>query len=136
MPLMFGEESGFTTTENVCVALKLGVPLSETISVKLLVEFAWVTSGRKLNAPLLVFSVALVAPTSSAKVSVWGGESASVALAVKATVWPTFTVRLVMADLIQRVRAAGVVAVAGINGGDEVRAGGQRAVGDHGGSAA
>src|ERR1017187_1951260 len=93
---MPGAESGLTMTEKVCVALILGVPLSATFSVKLLLEFACVTSGRKLNVPLLVFSVALVAPASSAKVSVCGGKSVSIALAVKATAWPTFTVRLVM----------------------------------------
>ena len=65
--------SGFTVTVKLCVALKLGVPLSETFSVKLLVELACVTSGRKENAPLLVFSVAFVAPASSANVSVCGG---------------------------------------------------------------
>ena len=73
MLLMPGAESGLTITEKVCMALRLGVPLSATFSVKLLVEFAWVTSGRKLNAPLLVFSVALAAPASSAKVNVCGG---------------------------------------------------------------
>src|ERR1039458_6957211 len=93
---MPGAESGLTMTKKVCVALILGVPLSATFSVKLLVEFACVTSGRKENVPLLVLSVALVAPASSAKVSVCGGWSVSVALAVKATIWPTFTARLVM----------------------------------------
>src|ERR1017187_7515678 len=89
-------ESGLTTTEKLCVALNGGAPLSETFNVKSFVEFACVTSGRNENAPLLVFSVALVAPASSAKVNVCGGEFVSVALAVKATVWPTFTVQLVM----------------------------------------
>ena len=79
------------------------MPLSETFSVKLFVEFACVTSGRKENAPLLVLSVALVAPASSAKVSVCGGWSVSVALAVKATVWPTFTVWLAMGDRVGAV---------------------------------
>src|ERR1017187_9857437 len=97
MLLMPAAESGLTITEKLCVALRPGVPLSATFSVKLLVEFACVTSGRKENAPLLVFSVALAALASSAKVNVCRGESVSVALAVKATVWPTFTVRLVMA---------------------------------------
>src|ERR1035441_6812964 len=49
-----------------------------------------------MNAPLLVFNVALAAPASSAKVNVCGGWSMSVALAAKATVWPTFTVWLAM----------------------------------------
>src|ERR1035437_340567 len=97
MLLMPGAESGLTTTEKLCVALILGVPLSATLSVNPFVEFACVTSGRKENAPLLVFSVAFVAPASSAKVSVCGGKSVSVTLAVKATVWPTLTARLVMA---------------------------------------
>src|ERR1035441_7860726 len=97
MLLMPGRARGLTKTEKLCVALNGGAPLSETFSVKLFVEFACVTSGRKLNVPLLVFSVALVAPASSAKVRVCGGESVSVALAVKATVWPTFTVRLLIA---------------------------------------
>ena len=70
---MPGTESGLTTTEKLCVALKLGVPLSETFSVKLLLEFACVTSGRNENAPLLVLSVVFVAPASSAKVNVCGG---------------------------------------------------------------
>ncbi len=74
------------------MALKLGVPLSETFNVKLLVEFACVTSGRNENAPLLVFYVALVAPASSAKVSVCGGESVSVALAVNWKFDPTLMV--------------------------------------------
>src|ERR1022692_1550272 len=91
---MPGAESGLTMTEKLCVALILGVPLSATFSVKLLVEFASVTSGRKENAPLFVFSVALVVPASSAKVSVCGGESVSVTLAAKATVRPAFTVWL------------------------------------------
>jgi hypothetical protein len=38
----------------------------------------------------------LVAPANSAKVKVCGGWSVSVALAVKVTVWPTFTVWLAM----------------------------------------
>jgi len=97
---MPGAESGLTTTAKLCVALKLGVPLSETSSVKVFVEFACVTVGRKLNAPLVGLSVALVAPASSAKVSVCGGESVSVALAVKATVWPTFTVWLAIGDRV------------------------------------
>src|ERR1039458_6739347 len=96
MLLMPARERGLTRMEKLCVALRLGVPLSATFSVKLLVELAWVTSGRKLNAPLLVFSVALAAPASSAKVRVCGGESVSVAPAVKATVWPTLTVWLAM----------------------------------------
>ena len=65
--------SGFTVTVKLCVALMLGVPLSETFSVKLVVQFACVTSGRNENAPLFVFSVALVAPASSEKVSACGG---------------------------------------------------------------
>ena len=84
--------------EIICVALNGGVPLSETSSVKLFVEFACVTSGRNENAPLLVLTVALVAPANIAKVSVsvCGCWSESVAMAVKATVWPTFTVWLAM----------------------------------------
>ena len=97
MLLMPGAESGFTMTEKLCVAVRLGVPLSETLSVKPFVEFACVTSGRNENAPLFVFSVAFVAPASSAKAKVCGGESVSEALAVNATVCPTFTVRLVIA---------------------------------------
>src|SRR5512138_2513933 len=92
--LMPGVESGFTNTEKLWVALKLGVPLSDTFRLKLLVEFACVTSGRNEKAPLVVLSVALVAPPSSAKVSVCGGWLVSVALAVNATVWPTLTVWL------------------------------------------
>src|ERR1019366_108965 len=92
--LMPGAESALTTREKICVALNGAGPLAETFSAKLFVEFACVTSGRKLNKPLLVFSVALAGPASSAKVRVCGGESLSVALAVKATVWPTFTVWL------------------------------------------
>src|ERR1035437_9749580 len=92
--LMPGAESGLTITEKFCVALNGGVPLSETCSVKAFVEFACMTSGRKENAPLLGSSVALAAPESSAKVRVCGGWSVSVELAVKATVWPTFTVWL------------------------------------------
>src|SRR5271157_880653 len=105
MVLMPGTDSGLTTTEKLCVALNGGVPLSETFSVKLFVEFACVTSGRNENAPLLVLTVALVAPANSAKVSVsvCGGWSVSVAMAVKATVWPTFTVWLAMGT-----RAGGV----------------------------
>src|ERR1044071_1035392 len=95
--LISGAESGFTKTAKVCVALRLGVPLSETFSVKLFVEFACVTSGRKENAPLLVSSVAFAGPDSNAKVSVCGGWFVSVALAVNATVWPTLTVRLLIA---------------------------------------
>ena len=90
--LRLGAESGFTTTEKLCVALMLGVPLSETVSVKLFVEFACVTSGRNENAPLPAFTLALVGPLNRLNVSVCGGWSVSVALAVKATVWPTFTV--------------------------------------------
>ena len=71
--LMPGAESGLTMTEKLCVALRLGVPLSETCSVKLFVEFACATSGRKLKAPLFALSVAFVAPASSAKVNVCGG---------------------------------------------------------------
>src|SRR5581483_5299086 len=104
MLLMPGAGSGLTTTEKFCVALRLGVPLSATFSVKLFVEFACVTSGRNENAPLFVLSVALVAPASSAKVSVRCGWLESVALAVKATVWPTFTVWLAMG-----ARVGGVV---------------------------
>ena len=93
---MPGAESGLTTTEKFCVALNVGEPLSETCSVKAFVEFACMTVGRKENAPLLVSSVALAAADSSAKVSVCGGWSVSVALTVKATVWPTLTVWLVI----------------------------------------
>src|ERR1043166_3492268 len=75
----------------------LGVPLSETFNVKLFVEFACVTSGRNENAPSLVLRVAFVAPASSANVRICGGWFESVALAVNATVWPTLTVRLVIA---------------------------------------
>ncbi|MDR3458478.1 MAG: hypothetical protein P4N60_13585 [Verrucomicrobiae bacterium] len=57
----------------LCVAPNGGVPLSEIVSVKLLIEFACVSSGRNENAPLLVLNVALVAPTSSAKVNAAGG---------------------------------------------------------------
>ena len=75
-------ESGFTTTKKLCVALMLGVPLSETFRVKGLVELACVTSGRKEKAPLLVLSVALVGPESSENASVCGGWLVSVATAV------------------------------------------------------
>src|ERR1039457_6239929 len=99
MLLMPAGVSGLMMTEKLCVALKLGVPLSETFSVKLLLEFACVTSGRneKLALVLLTWvSVAFVAPASSVKVSVCDGWLVSVALAVMATVWPTLTVRVVM----------------------------------------
>src|SRR5271167_573681 len=97
MLLMPAAVSGLTTTEKFCVALNGGVPLSETSSAKLFVEFACVMSGRneKLAFVLLAcVSVALVSRTSNTKVSIGGGWSVSVALAVKATVWPTFTVWL------------------------------------------
>jgi hypothetical protein len=89
---MVGVTSGLTVTEKLCVALMMGVPVSKTLSMKLLVEPACVTSGRNENAPLLVLRVAFDAPASSSKVSVCGGWSVSVALAVNATVWPTLTV--------------------------------------------
>ena len=108
MLLTPGAESGLTLTEKLWVALRLGVPLSATFSVKVLVEFACVTSGRKENAPLLVLSVALAAPDSSANVSVCGGWSVSVALAAKATVWPAFTIWLAIGD-----RLGGVLVCAG-----------------------
>ena len=95
--LIPGADNGFTITEKLCVELKLGVPLSATFNEKLLVESACVTSGRNENAPLLVSNVAFVAPASTAKVSVCGGWSVSVALAVNETIWPTFTVRFVIA---------------------------------------
>src|ERR1035437_2136216 len=87
-----GRVSGFTVTVKLCVALRLGVPLSATFKVNELVVFACVTCGRHENAPLLVFNVALPDPLNRLKVRVCGGASVSVALAVKATVWPTFTV--------------------------------------------
>ena len=92
-----GCASGFTVTVKLCVALKLGDPLSATFKVKAFVMPACVTSGRHENAPLLVFKAALPGPVSKLKVKVCGGWSVSVTLAVKATVCPTLTVRLLMA---------------------------------------
>ena len=98
-----GNVIGLTMMEKLCVALRGGVLLSETLSVKLFVVFACVTSGRNEKLALVLLtcvSVALVGPVSSAKVSGGAGWLVSVAPAEKATVWPTFTVWLAMGSRI------------------------------------
>src|SRR5208283_5203167 len=78
---------GSTVTVKVCVALRLGMPLSVTITLRILVAGALV--GVQLNCPLTGPMVAPAgAPEPRLKVSVWGGKSASVALAVRLRVWP------------------------------------------------
>jgi len=81
--------------------------LSETFNKKLFVELACATNGRNEDAPLLESRVAFVAPDSRAKVSVCGGWSVSVALAVNATIWPTFTDWLEMGARIGGVLGSG-----------------------------
>src|SRR6267142_1594024 len=86
---------GYTATVNVCVALRLGLPLSVTMMPIALVAGAEV--GVQLNRPLPELMLALPgAPAPRLKVRVWGGWSVSVALAKKVKVWPRVTTRLVM----------------------------------------
>ena len=70
----------------LCVALRMGEPLSATFRANELVVLALVTAGRHANAPVLAFNVAVPMPLKRLKVRVCGGWSVSVALAVKATV--------------------------------------------------
>ena len=70
----------------------LGEPLSATEMVNRLLVPPNPAGGVQENAPLLAFTVALLAPVSKLKVNVGVGTFVSVALAVKATVWPKFTV--------------------------------------------
>ena len=63
----------FTITEKLCVALKLGLPLSATLSVNKFVVPASLGCGVQENAPLPAFNVAVPGPASKLKVSVCGG---------------------------------------------------------------
>ena len=79
----------------LCVALRLGVALSATLTVNKLVVLASVTRGRQLKTALLLLffvSVAFAGALSRLKVSTEGGEAESLALAFVTTYWPGLTV--------------------------------------------
>src|SRR5438445_8427253 len=76
-------------TENVCVALRDGVPSSLTITLSVLVP-SWRASGTQEKAPVAVSKVALVGASGpKLKASASGGLSGSVAVLVKESVEPT-----------------------------------------------
>jgi len=87
-----------TVTEKLCVALRMGEPLSATVRVNALVVLASVTVGPPGERTAVWCQRRLPGPLTRLKVRVCGGESVSVALAVKATVWPTLTVWLPIGD--------------------------------------
>src|SRR6185369_4177943 len=91
-----GRAKGLTVTTKLWVALRLGVPLSATMTVNGLVEFACVTNGRHVSTPLLAAIIALVGAVSRLKVSVCAGTSVSVAELMMLNVTPAPIVRLVM----------------------------------------
>ncbi len=97
---MSGWVSGLTVTWKLCIALRLGVPLSVTITVNRLVVSAWVTSGRQMKTPLLVSIVALVGPVVRLKANVWGGTSGSAAVLVMTSMTPTL---IVLSEMAARV---------------------------------
>ena len=81
-----------TITVKFCVALRGGVPLSVTTTLRMLVP-SWLESGDQANAPVAESTVALVGtPDPSAKASVSGGLSGSLAVLVKDKVVPTVRV--------------------------------------------
>ena len=84
--------SGFTVAVKFCVALKAGVPLSVTFSEIKFVVSDCETIGRQTKFPFAASSVAFAGALNKLNVNVCGGKSVSVALAVNAMVWPTFTV--------------------------------------------
>ena len=104
-----GNDRGLTVIVKLCVALRLGEPLSATFSVTGLMVLASVTAGRQLKAALVLLigvNVALAGALSRLKVSVGVGELVSVATAVTATVWPTLTVWLAIGASVGAVLAA------------------------------
>src|SRR5688572_7976944 len=73
------------------VLLITGVPLSVARRVIVLVEGLWVICGVQLNTPLPEWIVAPAGGATRPQVMPW--PSASVAVAVKLTLWPAVTVR-------------------------------------------
>ena len=66
-----GVDKGLTVTVKLWVALRLGAPLSATISETGLTVLALDTAGRQEKAPVLAFNVP--GPFNRLKVRVWGG---------------------------------------------------------------
>src|SRR5512141_110888 len=73
--------TSLTVTVKLLVALRLGTPLSKTRTVTVLVLGPWASVGVQLIRPLEP-TVSPAGPDTSAKVSVLGGESVSVAVAL------------------------------------------------------
>src|SRR5262245_33894924 len=88
---MLGFVNGLTITLKLCVALRLGVPLSVTTTANWLVVAACVTSERDANAPLFVFNAALGTVVSRPKIRLF--PSGSMAEFVMERFTPTLMVR-------------------------------------------
>jgi hypothetical protein len=76
-------EAWSTTTLKLLVADICGVPLSVTMTERVLVLGACAAEGVQLKRPPLVMLALVGAPAPRLKVRVWGGWSVSAALAVK-----------------------------------------------------
>ncbi len=82
-----------TTTLKLALSESGGTPLSVTVTVIRLVLGAWAAVGVQLNKPPAVMLAPAGAPGPSVNVSVWGGRSVSVALAVKLSSEPAATLQ-------------------------------------------
>jgi hypothetical protein len=71
--LKVGASGLVTNTEKFWVVLKLGTPLSATLTDNPLLEGAWAMPGRQVNKPLVGSMLAPTGATGSAKVNVCPG---------------------------------------------------------------
>src|SRR4051812_9171120 len=84
----------FTTTVKVCVALRLGVPSSNTRTTIVFVAGPCASVGVHVNAPETGSRLVRSGAETMAKVRLLGGISASEALKLNASTFPSITVLL------------------------------------------
>src|SRR5262245_23631562 len=94
---MVGSASGGTVTRKLCVALRLGEPLSATFRRTRLVLFACATAGLHVNRPVFVPMAEPLGEANKLNANVCQGRSASLARFVTTSVTPAATARLEMA---------------------------------------
>src|SRR4051812_46590172 len=91
--LIRGRLKGATTTVKLFVLLRLGKPLSLTLTLRRLVVAAWVTEGRQVKIPLETFNEALAGACTNWYARDCMGTSGSVARLVTRSVIPTAATR-------------------------------------------